>query len=262
MPIPDPPKPAGSRRRWRARQQRCRARRSRDRDLRFLGVRDQAGQLTLDMTGDAGGPIPRAATSMPAGWSGVFLSFSSRASRPAASMVPARWFRSAEATSKTLGECAPLVDRLEERRAGHRLGRAAAQNTRPTRPRAGGHPRSSLRWLRHLRDAPPEQLCDRVLLVYDGSRVSRRRSATGCRQGRLHRVGSYARIRAPRIPCRASASFPFDLVATGSGGIAQLQRIETSTGFGRAVLQRRLWIWLRGGRDAFCPGPAVARQQV
>lgn len=209
-------------------------------DFSVSGIK--AGQLTLDMTEDASGAYSARSNIDAGGVVGVFLSFfyhgqSSGRVDGAGKVVPKRF----EATSKTLGE----VRRSSidwKNGAPVTVSVVPPRKNMPDPAEQAGTLDPVSAGFAILRDAPAEQLCDRVLLVYDGSRVSR--LTLGDRvpaNGGFTCVGSYARIKGAAHTLSSQREFPFDLVfATGPDGIAQLQRIETSTGFGRAVLQRRL----------------------
>lgn len=91
-----------------------------------------------------------------------------------------------------------------------------------------------------LSDGPVEQRCDMVVTVFDGSRLSR--LALGPRKpsgSGFTCAGSYARVKGVAASISSLREFPFTLTFSQAGGIAKLQRIETSTSFGKAVLSRK-----------------------
>lgn len=91
-----------------------------------------------------------------------------------------------------------------------------------------------------LSDGPVAQRCDMVVTVFDGSRLSRLtlgpRTPT---KGGFSCAGKYARVKGVAASIASQKEFPFQLVFSESGGVARLQRIETSTSFGKAVLSRQ-----------------------
>lgn len=92
-----------------------------------------------------------------------------------------------------------------------------------------------------LLDAPKEKLCDTSVRVFDGSRVSLLKFGPRVAEGTgFTCAGTYARIKGAAHTASGQREFPFKLVfVPGTGGLSKLERIETSTGFGKAVLQRR-----------------------
>lgn len=208
-------------------------------DFYVAGIK--AGEMSLAMSEDDRGAYTARSNIDAAGLVGAFLTFfyhgqSAGKVDSAGKVVPQRF----DATSKTLGA---------ERRTKIDWKNGAPANVSVVPPRknmpdpaeqAGTLDPISAGFV-ILRDAPPEQLCDRTIMVYDGSRLSR--LTLGDRvpaDGGFTCVGSYARIKGAAHTLSSQREFPFDLVfATGTDGIAQLRRIETSTSFGRAVLERR-----------------------
>jgi hypothetical protein len=92
-----------------------------------------------------------------------------------------------------------------------------------------------------LRDVPPERLCDTTVDVFDGSRRSRLSIASAQRgEDGYVCAGTYARLEGEAHTLSSQREFPFQLLFRDNGrGLAQLERIETRTNFGLAVMQRR-----------------------
>ena len=92
-----------------------------------------------------------------------------------------------------------------------------------------------------LRDRPADDLCDKTLMVYDGSRVSRLRLDPEKDAGdTITCVGNYARIEGEAHTLSGQREFPFTLIFSKQpNGIGRLEKIQTDTSFGRAVLERR-----------------------
>lgn len=92
-----------------------------------------------------------------------------------------------------------------------------------------------------LRDRPRDQLCDKTLMVFDGSRLSRLRLDPAAEKGgTITCAGNYARVEGEAHTLSSQREFPFRLVFSEEpNGMGRLQRIETDTNFGRAVLERR-----------------------
>ncbi len=92
-----------------------------------------------------------------------------------------------------------------------------------------------------LRDLPQDQLCDKTLMVFDGSRLSRLRlDPAKDGGGTFTCVGKYARVEGEAHTLSDQREFPFELVfSKQSGGVGRLEQIQTDTSFGRAVLRRR-----------------------
>ena len=92
-----------------------------------------------------------------------------------------------------------------------------------------------------LRDRPRDQLCDKTLMVFDGSRLSRLRlDPAKDRDGAITCAGNYARVEGEAHTLSSQREFPFQLVFSQQpNGDGRLERIETDTSFGRAVLERR-----------------------
>ena len=92
-----------------------------------------------------------------------------------------------------------------------------------------------------LRDRPSDDLCDKTLMVFDGSRVSRLRLDPPQDEGdTITCVGNYARIEGEAHTLSSQREFPFLLVFSKQpNGDGRLERIQTDTNFGRAVLERR-----------------------
>lgn len=92
-----------------------------------------------------------------------------------------------------------------------------------------------------LRDAAPEAICDTSVDVFDGSRRSRLSLAEPVAvEGGFTCAGVYARLEGEAHTMSADGSYPFTLVFTpNGGGLVRLERIETRTRFGPAVIRRR-----------------------
>lgn len=92
-----------------------------------------------------------------------------------------------------------------------------------------------------LRDSDPDDICNKVIEVFDGSRRSRL-SVAKAREAEAGYLcnGSYARIEGEAHSMSDQNEYPFQLLFTPSGdGKVQLERIETRTRFGLAVVSRR-----------------------
>ena len=94
---------------------------------------------------------------------------------------------------------------------------------------------------RLFRDAPPEDICDTVVYIFDGSRRSRLAFDPPVADGdRLTCAGRYARVEGEPNSIADLREFPFSVVfRRNAEGVAQLQRIEAPTSFGTAVIKRR-----------------------
>lgn len=92
-----------------------------------------------------------------------------------------------------------------------------------------------------LRDNAPDSVCNTRVDVYDGSRRSRLTlGAPVAGEGTLSCTGTYARLEGEPHSLSSQAEYPFRLVFRARGdGLMQLDRIETETRFGRAVVARR-----------------------
>jgi hypothetical protein len=92
-----------------------------------------------------------------------------------------------------------------------------------------------------LRDAPVDELCNKSVDVFDGSRRSRiSLGAPAAADGRLVCPGRFTRIEGEAHDLSSDQDYGFTVVFQPNGdGIAKLERIETRTDFGPAVLQRR-----------------------
>lgn len=92
-----------------------------------------------------------------------------------------------------------------------------------------------------LRDQPSEGLCATSVDIFDGARRSRLK--LGPKQparGGFTCSGTYARVKGEPHSLSAQREFPFTLTFTeGADGTARAQRIQTSTSFGTATLERR-----------------------
>jgi hypothetical protein len=92
-----------------------------------------------------------------------------------------------------------------------------------------------------LRDNAPENICDASIEVYDGSRRSRLVLGDPVKgDGTLSCNGTYARLEGEAHSLSSQTEYPFRLVFRPRGdGLMRLDRIETETRFGRAVVARR-----------------------
>lgn len=93
-----------------------------------------------------------------------------------------------------------------------------------------------------LRDAPPDAICDTAVEVFDGSRRSKLTlGKPRAVAGGFACQGTYARIEGEAHSISdTQASYPFTITfAPAAGGMVTLERIETRTRFGTAVVSRR-----------------------
>jgi hypothetical protein len=92
-----------------------------------------------------------------------------------------------------------------------------------------------------LGDAAPDTVCDASVDVFDGSRRSRLSlGAPVAKDGALTCKGAYSRIEGEAQSMSSRREFPFEVTfREGGDGIARLERVETRTQFGKAVLERR-----------------------
>lgn len=92
-----------------------------------------------------------------------------------------------------------------------------------------------------LRDAAPEKVCDASVDVFDGSRRSRLTLSKAVeKDNALICAGTYSRIEGEAHTLSSQREYGFEVVFRRNGsGEAQLQRIETRTNFGLAVVERR-----------------------
>jgi hypothetical protein len=92
-----------------------------------------------------------------------------------------------------------------------------------------------------LRDNQPEHVCDTRIDVYDGSRRSRLTlGAPVAGEGTLSCSGTYARLEGEAHSLSSQSEYPFTIRFRARGdGLMRLDRIETETRFGRAVVARR-----------------------
>lgn len=93
-----------------------------------------------------------------------------------------------------------------------------------------------------LRDAPLDRICATSVDVFDGSRRSRLTLArpVATSDGRFACAGVYAQLEGERQSFATEAEYPFTLIfAPGEGDMLQLERIETRTRFGPAIVTRR-----------------------
>lgn len=92
-----------------------------------------------------------------------------------------------------------------------------------------------------LSDGTPETICGTTLDLFDGSRRSRLviDAAAPGDDGYVC-AGTYSRIEGEAHSASGDRDFPFRLVLKADGdGLHRVERIETRTRFGRAVVERR-----------------------
>lgn len=95
---------------------------------------------------------------------------------------------------------------------------------------------------RLLRDAPADEICATTVDIFDGSRRSRLRVAAPAANGggELVCAGVFSRVEGEAHSAGQLDEFPFSVVFRQNGaGLAQLERIEAPTKYGRAVISRR-----------------------
>lgn len=92
-----------------------------------------------------------------------------------------------------------------------------------------------------LGESDPEAICDAEIEVFDGSRRSRLKvSEPAAGDGGLTCAGVYARIEGEAHSLSSQREYPFTLTFLPAGdGTVRLERIETQTRFGPAVVSRR-----------------------
>ncbi len=92
-----------------------------------------------------------------------------------------------------------------------------------------------------LRDNAPSEICDTTIDVFDGSRRSRLSLGKPVAAGAgVTCTGLYARLEGEAHSLSSQTEYPFTLTFTPTAaGQVQLQRIETRTRFGLAVVDRR-----------------------
>lgn len=95
--------------------------------------------------------------------------------------------------------------------------------------------------LRLLGNQPAGTVCSTSVDVFDGSRRSRLVLGKPAASGReITCDGTFARLEGEAHTLSSAREAPFRLVFAEDGkGMAEIQRIETSTKFGTAILQRR-----------------------
>jgi hypothetical protein len=93
---------------------------------------------------------------------------------------------------------------------------------------------------RLFREAPPDEVCNTTVFVFDGSRRSRLVLDPPVRNGRqLTCAGKFARVEGEAASMADLREFPFSIAfRINDQGIAQLSRIEAPTNFGKAVVAR------------------------
>lgn len=94
---------------------------------------------------------------------------------------------------------------------------------------------------RLFRDAPPGEICNTSVDVFDGSRRSRLRLAAPVAAGEvLTCEGLFAQIEGEAHSASQLTEFPFRMTfRTNGSGIAELERVEAPTRYGNAVISRR-----------------------
>ena len=94
---------------------------------------------------------------------------------------------------------------------------------------------------RLFRDMPVGDICNAAVDVFDGSRRSRLRLGAPVAAGPLLTcAGSFAQIEGEAHSAAQHPEFPFEVSFRPDGaGMAQIERIEAPTRYGRAVLTRR-----------------------
>lgn len=92
-----------------------------------------------------------------------------------------------------------------------------------------------------LRDAPQEEICGKSVEVFDGSRRTRMAlGAPSSQSGLILCAGTYSRLEGEAHSLSNQRAFDFTIAfRVNSEGIAELDRLETRTRFGRASLARR-----------------------
>lgn len=93
-----------------------------------------------------------------------------------------------------------------------------------------------------LRDVPVAEVCGKSVDVFDGSRRSRITLGKPEMQGdgEILCNGRYERLEGEEQTFNTSSSYPFKAIFRDRGdGVAQLQRLDTKTQFGRAALVRK-----------------------
>ena len=92
-----------------------------------------------------------------------------------------------------------------------------------------------------LGDAAAGSVCDASVDVFDGSRRSRfSLGAPVAKDGAVVCAGAYSRIEGEAQSMSSQREFPFEVTfREGGDGVARLERVETRTQFGKAVLERR-----------------------
>ncbi len=92
-----------------------------------------------------------------------------------------------------------------------------------------------------LRDNAPDKICDTSIEVFDGSRRSRLALGKPAASGAgFTCAGSYARLEGEAHSLSSQTEYPFTLVFAPTGdGLVRIERIQTRTRFGPAVIARR-----------------------
>jgi hypothetical protein len=92
-----------------------------------------------------------------------------------------------------------------------------------------------------FRDAPVDQICNITVDVFDGSRRSRLRLSAPVAEGPLlNCAGAFSQIEGEAHSAGQLEEFPFQIAfRADDDGIAQIERIEAPTRYGRAVISRR-----------------------
>lgn len=93
-----------------------------------------------------------------------------------------------------------------------------------------------------LRDNSADAICDVAVYMFDGSRRSRLSLAAPAKaaDGTYSCAGTYSQLEGEKHDFSTEAEYPFTLIfAPRGGGMLTLERIETRTRFGPAVVTRR-----------------------
>ena len=92
-----------------------------------------------------------------------------------------------------------------------------------------------------LRDNSPDAICNTTIDVFDGSRRSRLSVGKPVAAGDGYScAGTYARLEGEAHSLSSQSEYPFTLTFAPAGvGQVRIERIETRTRFGPAVISRR-----------------------
>jgi len=207
-------------------------------DFSIAGIRVGALSLVSEQTGDSYSAASRIDT---AGIVGIFADFffdgtSSGTLTREGRVVPVRF----DATSKS--PRALRHSRIDwERGTPVRVSVEPPRSTAPDPAAQTGTLDPVSAGFRLFRAAPPESICATTVDVFDGSRLSRLKLASPVETTTgIVCNGTFARIEGEAHSMAERNEFPFRLVFSRTGdGLAQLERIEAPTNFGRAVIARR-----------------------